>query len=161
MQKRKLSKLKDTQNGRLFNEDPADTVVIRTNLNGTRESYVPASDRAFRYRVTRMMIAAGIPMNTMNVIRPALEDMFQQPLAPPNMLVADYIQQILLQEVDTRLEELKGKQVSVCFDATPRMGDVFALIVRYVEITEEGKEGNIFGIVLGTARRCNSSLFSR
>lgn len=90
-------------------------------------------------------------MNTMNVIRPALEDMCQQPLAPPNMLVADYIEKIVLQEVDTQLEELKGKQVSVCFDATPRMGDVFALIVRYVEITKEGKEGNIFGIVLGTA----------
>jgi hypothetical protein len=52
--------------------------------------------------------------------------------------------------VDTQLEKLKGKQISVCFDATPRMGDVFALIVRYVETTAEGTEGNILGIVLGT-----------
>ena len=37
----------------------------------------------------------------------------------------------------------------MCFDATsPRMGDVFALIVRYVEKTMEGMDCNILGIVL-------------
>ena len=87
-----------------------------------------------------MMIAAGIPLNTMTVIRPALEDMCQKPLAFPNMLASEYIEQIFSQEVDLQLEELKGKQISVCFDATPRMGDMFALIVRYVETTEEGTQ---------------------
>jgi hypothetical protein len=85
-----------------------------------------------------MMLAAGIPLNTMKVIRPALEDMCQMPLASSNMLASEYVEKIFEQEVDKQLEELKGKQVSVCFDATPRMGDVFALIVRYVE-TVEGK----------------------
>ena len=78
-------------------------------------------DRDFRFRITRMLIAAGIPLNTLKVIRPALEDMRQKPLASPSMLAAsEYVQQIFLQEVDTQLEEHKGKQVSVCLDATPR-----------------------------------------
>jgi hypothetical protein len=88
-----------------------------------------------------MIIAAGIPLNTLKRIRPALEDMCKKSLACHNMLASDYIEQIFSEEVDTQLEELKGKQVSVCFDATPRMGDVFALIVRYVETTAEGTYG--------------------
>jgi hypothetical protein len=85
-----------------------------------------------------MMIAAGVPLNSMRVMRPAFEDMCQKPLSSPNMLAADCIEQTLSQEGDLQLEELKGKQTSVCLDATPRMGDVFALIVRHVQMTDEG-----------------------
>jgi hypothetical protein len=143
----KLSQLKDAQ---IFNAAPGEPGAIRTNLDGTRESSMLEDDQAFRFRVTQMMIAAGIPLNTVTVIRPALEDMCQVPLASPNMLASEYIHQIFSKEVETQLEELKGEQISVCFDATPSMGDVFALIVRYIETTAEGMVGNMLGIVLGT-----------
>ena len=87
--------------------------------------------------------------------------MCKKPLACHNMLATDYIERILSEEVDTQLEELKGKQVSVCFDATPRMGDVFALIARYVETTAEGKYGRQYlGKHACCYITCNSSVRS-
>jgi hypothetical protein len=86
-----------------------------------------------------MLLCAGIPMNTLKVIRPVLEAMCRKPLAPHKQLIAsEYLGKILIEEVATQLEDLRGKIVFLCFDATPRMGYVFALVVCYVDTTVEG-----------------------
>ena len=123
------------------------------DLEGTRVSSVTPVNQDFSFQVTRMLIAAGIPLHTMGVICRALEDMCEKPVASHSMLASEYIPKIFSQEVDTQLEELKGKQVSVSFDATPRMGDVFALIMRYVETTATGtyRSNSILGNMLGIA----------
>jgi hypothetical protein len=139
VKERKVSQLKEARLSSSQAEAAEEPGVVRMDLDGTRASSVPEVDQHFRFRVTRTLIAAGIPLNSLKIIRPALEDMCQKSLGSSNMLASENIQKIFLQEVDTQLEELKGKQVSLCFDATPRMGDVFALIVRYVETTAERK----------------------
>ena len=133
---RKLSQLKDA---RLPSAEPAaEPGVARMEPDGTRNSSASAEDTAFRFRVTRAMIAAGIPLSTMTVIRPALEGVRQRPLAFPKALASERAGQVLSREADLQLEELKGKQTSAHFDAAPRVGDALALFVRCVETTEEG-----------------------
>jgi hypothetical protein len=117
--------------------EPAHSGDTLMDPDGTCKSSVSVEDKAFRFRATQMTIAAGVPLSSMRVMRPALEDMCQKPLSSPNMLAADCIEQMLSQEADSQLEEVKGKQMSVCFDATPRMGDALALIVRCVQTTDE------------------------
>ena len=86
-----------------------------------------------------MCLGAGISLNTLDIIRVPLEEMAQRPLGAPNMLVSDYVAKIFEDEICTQIEELKGHvAVSICFDATPRMGDVFALVVHSILTTDEG-----------------------
>ena len=133
--------LTGTTDGRLSNAAVAthaadENGVTRMDLDGTRTSSVTNVDASFRFRVTRMLLGAGIPLASLKVIRPAMEDMCQMPLAANNTLASEYIAKILTEEVGTQLQELLGKRVALCFDAMPRMGDVFAIIVRYVETAD-------------------------
>jgi hypothetical protein len=44
----------------------------------------------------------------------------------------NYLDKILRMEKDLQEQELQGMRVSIIADATPRMGDVFALIAHFV-----------------------------
>jgi hypothetical protein len=59
--------------------------------------------------------------------------MLKKSLEGANTIVATHIKPILNAEIALQIEELKGKRVSLCFDGTPRLGDVFAMVARYVE----------------------------
>jgi hypothetical protein len=132
------------EDGRLVNAAAAlntgeEKGVIRMDLDGTRASSATSVDKSFRFRVTRVLIGVGIPLNTLTVICPALEDMRQKPLAGSKQVASQHIVTILEQEVDAgQLKELEGKNVALCFNATPRTGDAFPLIVHCVETTADG-----------------------
>jgi hypothetical protein len=100
--------------------------------DGAHRSSLMTEDKCFHQRVT-MCLGEGISLNTLNIIRVHLEVVSQKLLGAPNMLVSDFVAGILEEEINTQIEELKWHTaVSTCFDATPRMGGIFVLVVRYV-----------------------------
>jgi hypothetical protein len=112
--------------------------VALMELNDTCRSSVLPEDKCFHQQVTQMCLGTSISLNTLNIIRVPLEEMPQKLLGATPMLVSDYVAGIIEEEINTQIEELNGHTaVSICFDATPIMGDVFALIIRYVSTTDE------------------------
>jgi hypothetical protein len=122
------------QQARLVTTTPDDGYVQRIELDGTRQSSVSIEDYTFRKRVLRMFLGAGIPLNILERVRSAMEDMSKLSLEGATMIVANHITPILNAEIELQIEELKGKRISLCFDGTPRLGDVFAMVARYVEV---------------------------
>jgi hypothetical protein len=51
-------------------------------------------------------------------------------------LADEYIPLILQGEEEEQCSELSNKTVALIFDVTPRMGDVFAFLARFVEIKD-------------------------
>jgi hypothetical protein len=110
--------------------------VIRVTLDGRRASSTSQEDKVFHLRTTRAFLAAGIPLNRLKILREALDDICSKSLGSTNNLAAEYIPLILQGEEEEQCSELSNKTVALIFDATPRMGDVFALLARFVEIKD-------------------------
>ena len=119
-------------------QDTGETgLVTQMAIDASRASSVSDDDKYFRLRLTRAFVGAGLPLSAINKLRGPLEELCSRPLASSGALSHDYISKIIATEEELQVEELMGKKIALCFDATPRMGDVFALIARYVE-TKEG-----------------------
>lgn len=124
---------------RLVASTPADGCYPQIALDGTRQTSVSTEDCTFCRRVLRLFLGAGIPLNLLNTVLLAMEDMSKKLLESRTMLVAKHITPMLDAEIELQTEELKGKRESLCFDGTqPRLGVVFAMIAHCVE-ADDGK----------------------
>lgn len=104
-------------------------------LEGQRRSSVNEDEKEFRCGLVEQFIAAGIPLEKLDLLRPFLETHTNKSLSAVSNMKREYISPLLEKEVHLQMEEVKGKVVSIIADATPRQGDVFALIVRFVAIS--------------------------
>jgi hypothetical protein len=87
---------------------------------------------------TQMFIGAGIPMEKLDFVRRFLEKHTRLSLASASYLKREYVAPLLKLEVETQMKQVFGKTMSVIADGSPRQGDVFVLIVRFVEKGEDG-----------------------
>ena len=94
--------------------------------SGTR---IPMEERVFRVRVVEQFLQAGIPLAKIDKLRGLLEEGVLR-LSHSSHL-ADYIPFILQSEKQAIRKELEGKEVSVVFDGTSRLGEALAIVVRY------------------------------
>ena len=137
-----VSKKKNAQVRQTVLSATADgTGGVNVDLVGMRKSSLDAdpNTRAHRLRTTRMAIGAGVPLNKLGVMRGYLQEISNLSLTDVNALKREYVPKILAMEKDLQCQELAGKVVSIIADATPRQGDLFALIARHVEVSEDGK----------------------
>lgn len=74
---------------------------------------------------------AGIPIGKLDILKDILEEKALRLADTRHML--DLIPFILDEEQAMIREEIKGKFVSVIFDGTSRLGEVLAVVLRYVE----------------------------
>lgn len=107
-------------------------------LAGARVSALDQDPRAqaFRQRTLRAFLGVGISPAKIDKLRRFLEGEVQLPLIGAQALKHQFLKSILKVEEEQLLHELRGKIVSLIFDATPRMGDVFALLARFVSVKE-------------------------
>ena len=96
-------------------------------------------DKMFRCSILLTFIKNVIPVNKIDHMRKDLEYIAKKSLQRSGDLKANYISMILKEEIIMQREELRGKIVFICFDATPRQGDVFNLIARYIHVSDGGK----------------------
>ena len=78
-------------------------------------------------------------MNKIDTMRSNLEYIGKKSLAQSADLKANYVPALLKAETNLQCEELRDKRMLLFFDATPRQGDVFNIIARFVDITHGGK----------------------
>ncbi len=82
-------------------------------------------------KVVKAFMRAGIPIGKLDILRDILEEKAFRLADTRHML--NLIPFILDEERAMIREEIKDKFVSVIFDGTSRLGEVLAIVLRYVE----------------------------
>ena len=95
---------------------------------------LPDAQRLYRVKVVRTFLTAGVPLNKVPVFREILEENGYR--LTDRRYLSDLIPFILGQEKDELKRILKGRPISVIFDGTTRVGEVFVIVVRYVDTSE-------------------------
>ena len=82
-------------------------------------------------KVVKSFMKVGIPLGKLDDLRDIFEEKALR-LADARHMV-DFIPFILKEEQETIREEMKDKLVSVIYDGTTRLGEVSAIILRFVD----------------------------
>ena len=86
---------------------------------------------AFRFDTVKVFLRNGVPMNKINGFRDYLEIIKGKKLTNANNL-SQLIPPLLQEEIDTILNECKDCYLTVIFDGTTKVGEVFAIVFRYM-----------------------------
>lgn len=89
------------------------------------------STQVFRVKVVSTFLRAGIPLNKLDIFRELFEENGYRLTDKRNIF--DLIPFIRKREVDAISEEIKGKDVSICFDGTTRLGEALAIVLRFID----------------------------
>lgn len=90
-----------------------------------------AAHRSYRMQVMMMWMQAGLPLSRIGVVQQVAAMPITYSLSDHSNMAREHIpnvQQLLRKRVAA---EIKGRDVSVCFDGSPFFGEAFALIVRF------------------------------
>ncbi len=99
--------------------------------SGRHESdTLPDAHRVYRIKVLTTFMRAGVPISKLEYFRDILEENAMRLTDRSHML--QLVPFVLEQEKSLLKEEIKGKHLSIIFDGTSRLGEVLAIVVRYV-----------------------------
>ena len=99
--------------------------------NRTVGETLTESTQIFRVKVVSTSLRGGIPLNKLDIFRELFEETGYQLTDKRNMF--DLIPYIQKRKVDAIIEEIKGKDISVCFDGTTRLGEALAIVLCYID----------------------------
>ena len=107
----------------------------RLQLVGTRLSSLSEESKEFCEATVKAFSRAGIPLNKLGgPLKDYLSKYSQLTLAHPTDLARDCVPKLLEEETELQRMELRDKIVSIIYDATPRQGDAFACVARFMEV---------------------------
>ena len=92
---------------------------------------LPEAQRVFRVKVITAFLKAGVPLNKLEDFREILEQQAYKLADKRGMY--DLIPFVLEEEQLKIKAEVSGKNVSIIFDGTTRLGEALAIVIRYVE----------------------------
>ena len=93
---------------------------------------VPDEVLEFRVSVLRSLMVAGIPLNKLGPLRPLYERLSGYKLTDRSHL-SNFIDILYEDEINLIRNEIKGRKVVVIFDGTTTVGEIFAVIFRWVD----------------------------
>lgn len=96
---------------------------------------LPEEQRVYRVKIVTSFMKAGVPINKLNHFRDILEENGYRLTGRRPM--ADLIPLILAKEKHDISQEIHGRDVSVIFDGTSRLGEVMVMVLRFID--DEGK----------------------
>ena len=99
--------------------------------NAVHNPKVPDNQRVYRVKVTRTFLSAGVPLNKIPLFRELLEENGFR--LTDRRRMSDTVPLILQQEKEKIRNEISGKCLSVIFDGTSRLGEVFVIVVHFVD----------------------------
>ena len=111
--------------------DIAKQLAVYNEDNCTVGETLTESTQIFRVKVVSTFLRGGIPLNKLDIFREMFEETGYRLTDKRNMF--DLIPFIQKREVDAIIEEIKGKDISVCFDGTTRLGEALAIVLRYID----------------------------
>ena len=98
------------------------------------------TDHAFRECVTKAMLTTGIPIRRkVNALRPWLEYETKKSIGPVDKLLSTCTKDLLKSEIAQQKEELANSPIAIIFNATPRLGDFFAMVARHIDLNSDIK----------------------
>ena len=86
--------------------------------------------QVFRVKVVSAFLRAGVPLNKVELFRELFEETGYRLTDRRN--IHDLIPFIHKEEFEKIQQEINGKDVSVIFDGTTRLGEALAIVIRYV-----------------------------
>ena len=92
---------------------------------------LPDEQRIYRVKVVMAFLRAGIPISKLEYLRDILEENALRLTDTRHML--DLVPFILEEERSRIKEEISGKHLSLVFDGTSRLGEVLAVVIRYID----------------------------
>ena len=92
---------------------------------------LPEEHRVYRVRVVTAFLKAGVPLSKLIFFRELLEEGAFRLTDTRHML--DMVPFILSEEQERVKQEISGRYVSVVFDGTTRLGEVLAIILRFID----------------------------
>ena len=103
------------------------------------ETKIDDATKTFRARTVRAFLIAGIPVNKLKTLKPFVQDETGKSIGDVNDLLRCYMERISQTEMDELkkdISEAYDNNISLITDNTPRLGDVFALLARFVVIKD-------------------------
>ena len=92
---------------------------------------LPGEQRVYRVKVVSTFLKAGVPIAKMDHFRPLLEE--RGYCLAERKPMSDLIPFILGEEKQQIRKEIDGKDVSVIFDGTCRLGEALTVVLRFVD----------------------------
>lgn len=91
---------------------------------------LPTDQRVYRVKVVTTFLRAGVPLSKIDCFRDILEEHAYRLTDRWHML--DLVPFILKDEQEKLKDEISGRELSVIFDGTTRLGEAMAVLVRFV-----------------------------
>ena len=91
---------------------------------------LPEQQQVYRVKVVSAFLRAGVPLNKIGFFRDILEENAFRLSDRRNM--QDYVPFVLNEEVARIRREISGRQLSVIFDGTSRLGEALAIVIRFI-----------------------------
>ena len=91
---------------------------------------MPEQQQVYRIKVVTAFLKAGVPLSKIESFRELLEENAYRLTDCCNM--HDYVPFILKDEENRIRQEIEGKQLSIIFDGTSRLGEALAIVVCFV-----------------------------
>ena len=111
------------------------TLKACENLRGET---LPEDQRIYRFKVVRVFLCTATPLNKLHHFRGLLEENALRLTDRQQMAVI--VPLILANEKSLIKQEISDKYLSITFDGTTRLGEAFALVVRFVDNEWQVKE---------------------
>ena len=108
--------------------DIVESLRSRDALEHPKGESLPDDQRVYRVKVVHIFLAAGIALNKIPEFRE--ENAFR---LTDRRRMSDLVPFILDQEKENLKKEIAGKPLSIIFNGTSRLGEVFAVVVWFVD----------------------------
>ena len=108
----------------------ADMLVQHNEETHLRGETLPQQQQVYRIKMVTAFLKAGVPLSKIESFRELLKENAYRLTDRRNM--HDYVPFILKDEENRIRQEIDGKQLSIIFDGTSRLGEALAIVVRFV-----------------------------
>ena len=126
-----ISGKKKLETKRKADLDIAKALQICDDVEHPKGESLPEDQRVYRVKVVRTFLFAGVALNKIPEFRELLEEHAYR--LTDRRRMTDLVPFILNQEKEKLKKAIADKPLSVIFDGTSRLGEVFAVVVRFID----------------------------
>ena len=109
----------------------AEALKLHDHMNNPKGETLPDNQRVYRVKVVHTFLSAGVPISKIPLFRELLEENGFR--LTDRRRMTDIVPLILSQEKEKIKNEIAIKDLSVIFDGTTRLGEMFVIVIRFID----------------------------